>query len=141
MSIDQFSLTHTVRVRWAEADMQGVVFNAHYLAYFDIAVTEYWRVLAKGDPAWLSEAFEHLYVVKATIEFHGPARFDDELTLAARCARLGRSSMTVDFEIHRGPDHLISGQSIYVYAHEGKSMAIPDDLRRRIHGFEKMPPL
>lgn len=141
MSIDQFSLIHPVRVRWAEADMQGVVFNAHYLAFFDIAITEYWRVLAKGDRSWLAEAFDHLFVVKATVEFHRPARFDDELNVAARCARLGRSSFSVDFEIHRGPEHLISGQSIYVYVHEGKSSPIPDDLRRRIHGFEKIPPL
>ena len=141
MAIDQFSLTCPLRVRWAEADMQGVVFNAHYLAYFDIAITEYWRVLAKGDQAWLGETFERLFVVKATIEFHRPARFDDQLTVAARCARLGRSSMTVDFEIHRDGEHLISGQSIYVYAHEGRSLPIPDDLRRRIHGFERIPPL
>ena len=60
-----------------------------------------------------AEAFEHLYVVKATVEFHRPARFDDELRVAVRCARLGRSSMTVDFEIHRTrrashqrPEHL-----------------------------------
>ena len=98
-------------------------------------------MLSKGDRAWLTDAFEHLYVVKATVEFHRPARFDDELLVAARCARLGRSSMTVDFEIHRGADHLISGQSIYVYASESKSMPIPEDLRRRIHAFEKVPPL
>ena len=141
MSIDKFSMVHPLRVRWAEADMQGVVFNAHYMAYFDIAITEYWRVLAKGDHGWLSEAFEHLYVVKSTIEFHRPARFDDELKVAVRCARAGRSSMTVDFEIHRDTEHLVSGQSIYVYASEGKSTPIPEDLRRRIHGFEKIPPL
>ena len=141
MAIDQFSLTHPVRVRWAEADMQGVVFNAHYLAYFDIAITEYWRVLAQGELSWLAQAFDHLFVVKATIEFHRPARFDDDLLVAVRCARLGRSSMTVDFEIHRGAEHLASGQSIYVYAEQGKPLPIPDDLRRRIHGFEKIPPL
>ena len=141
MPIDQFSLIHPLRVRWAEADIQGVVFNAHYLAYFDIAITEYWRALSQGDAAWLSEAFEHLYVVKATVEFHRPARFDEELKVAARCARLGRSSMTVDFEIHRRDDHLISGQSVYVYAHDAKSMPIRDDLRRRIREFERTPPL
>ncbi len=140
MSIDQFSMVHPLRVRWAEADMQGVVFNAHYLAYFDIAITEYWRLLAQGRPDWLAEAFEHLFVVKATVEFHRPARFDDELAVAVRCARLGRSSMTMDFEIHRGEEHLITGQSVYVYAQDGKSLPIPDDLRRRIHGFEKIPP-
>jgi len=141
MAIEQFSLLHALRVRWAEADMQGVVFNAHYLAYFDLAITEYWRTLAAGDAAWLADAFEHLFVVKATVEFHRPARFDDELTVAARCTRLGRSSMTIDFEIHRQEEHLISGQSVYVHARDAKSLPIPDDLRRRIHQFEKVPPL
>ena len=140
MPLNEFSLIHRLRVRWAEADMQGVVFNAHYLAYFDLAITEYWRVLADGDQAWLHETFEHLYVVKATVDFHAPARFDDELQVAARCSRLGRSSMTLEFEIHRGSDHLISGQSIYVYALDSKSVSIPDDLRRRIARFEKSPP-
>lgn len=121
--------------------MQGVVFNGHYLSYFDVAITEYWRVLSQGDAAWLADAFHHLFVVKATIEFHKPARFDEALTLAVRCARLGRSSMTTDFEIHRDADHLVSGQSIYVYARDGRPLPIPDDLRRRIHGFEKIPPL
>ena len=46
----------------------------------------------------------------------------------------------INLEIHRGEEHLISGQSIYVYAQDGKSLPIPDDLRRRIHGFEKIPP-
>lgn len=141
MQTDQFSLSMPLRVRWSEADMQGVVFNAHYMAYFDLAITEYWRVLSKGEQAWLNETFSRLYVVKATIEFHRPARFDDQLKVSVRCARLGRSSMTVDFGISRDDEHLVSGQSIYVYAQEGKSLPIPDDLRRRIHGFEKIPPL
>jgi acyl-CoA thioester hydrolase len=140
MPIEQFALRHPLRVRWAEADMQGVVFNAHYLAYFDLAVTEYWRALARGDEAWLSDAFHHLFVVKATVEFHQSARFDDELVVGARCTRLGRSSMTIDFEIHRGDQHLISGQSVYVYARDARSMPIPDDLRSRIAGFERVPP-
>jgi hypothetical protein len=31
---------------WAEIDMQRIVFNAHYLTYFDTAITDYWRALA-----------------------------------------------------------------------------------------------
>ena len=53
MAREEFRFAHPLRVRWAEADMQGVVFNAHYLLYFDVAVTEYWRTLADGDAAKL----------------------------------------------------------------------------------------
>ncbi len=138
---ERFAMVHPLRVRWAEADMQGVVFNAHYLAYFDVAITEYWRVLAKGETDWLHQTLDRIYVVKSTIEFHGPARFDDELVVAARCTRLGRASLSFDFEIRRGADHLVTGQSIYVHAQEGRSVPIPEDLRRRIHSFEPVPPL
>ncbi|HMN80418.1 MAG TPA: thioesterase family protein [Burkholderiaceae bacterium] len=140
MAFEDFGFRHRLRVRWAEADMQGVVFNGHYLTYFDVAVTEYWRGVAGGDPQALREIFDRLYVVKTTIEFRSPARFDDELDVAVRCAKLGNSSMRVLFEIHRGADHLISGDSVYVYAEDGRSTAIPPRLREAIQSFEKVTP-
>jgi hypothetical protein len=41
-----FRFFHRLRVRWAEVDMQKIVFNAHYLMYFDTAIADYWRALA-----------------------------------------------------------------------------------------------
>ena len=41
-----FRFFHRLRVRWAEVDMQKIVFNAHYLMYFDTAISDYWRALA-----------------------------------------------------------------------------------------------
>ena len=79
MTSEDCGFRHRLRVRWAEADMQGVVFNGHYMTYFDVAVTEYWRGVARGDPQALREIFDRLYVVRTTIEFHSPARFDDEI--------------------------------------------------------------
>ena len=46
MKRQDFRLSHRMRVRWVEVDMQKIVFNGHYLMYFDTAVTEYWRQLA-----------------------------------------------------------------------------------------------
>ena len=46
MKLSEFRLVHRLRVRWAEVDMQKIVFNAHYLMYFDTAITDYWRALA-----------------------------------------------------------------------------------------------
>jgi len=55
---------HRLRPRYAECDAQGVVFNAHYLAYLDISMTELWRaafggygeMLAKGVDMVVAEA-------------------------------------------------------------------------------------
>ena len=46
MNRKDFRFFHRLRVRWAEVDMQKIVFNAHYLMYFDTAVADYWRALA-----------------------------------------------------------------------------------------------
>ena len=140
MPRDDFSFSHRLRVRWAEADMQGVVFNGHYMTYCDVAITEYWRALCNGDTAQLREVFDRIYVVRATLDYHRPARFDDELDVCARTSRLGGSSMRVLFEIHRGGEHLVSGENIYVYADNGASQRIPEALRAAILAYERVAP-
>ena len=46
MTRSEFRFFHRLRVRWAEVDMQKIVFNAHYLMYFDTAIADYWRAMA-----------------------------------------------------------------------------------------------
>lgn len=46
MKRQDFRCTARLRVRWAEVDIQKIVFNAHYLTYADVGMTEYWRALA-----------------------------------------------------------------------------------------------
>ena len=141
MAREEFRFAHRLRVRWAEADMQGVVFNAHYLLYFDVAVTEYWRTLADGDAGKLREIFERLYVVRAVCDYHAPARFDDELEVCVRTVQIGRSSMRVGFEIHRAGEKLVSGENVYVHAQDGASAPVPDFLRETILRYERTAPL
>ena len=116
--------------------MQGVVFNAHYLAYFDAALTEYWAALTGARNAAGDGVFEHMYVVKSVIDYHGPARFDDVLDIGVRIARMGRASMTCHFEIHRGGEHLITGETVYVHAVDGNSAPFPEAFRDRATEFE-----
>lgn len=131
-----------MRVRWAEVDLQRVVFNGNYLLYFDVAFTEYWRHTGLPDPLAQQAAGAELFVRKAQIEYHGSAGFDDEIDIGVRCARLGRSSMTMALAIFRGAEHLIDGELVYVYAdaHEKKSVAIPDAWRSCIGALERTPP-
>ncbi|MGH3953063.1 MAG: acyl-CoA thioesterase [Mycobacterium sp.] len=139
MAREDFSFFHPLRVRWAEVDMQGVVFNAHYLAYFDAALTEYWAALTGARNAGGDGVFEHMYVVKSVIDYHGPARFDDVLDIGVRIARMGRASMTCHFEIHRGAEHLITGETVYVHAIDGSSASFPDTFRGKVAEFEMTP--
>ena len=141
-SRSQFSFFHRLRVRWAEVDLQRVVFNGNYLLYFDVAFTEYWRHTRLPDPLAQQAAGAELFVRKAQIEYHGSAGFDDEIDVGVRCARLGRSSMTMALAIFRGDEHLIDGELVYVYAdaHQKKSVAIPAAWRARIGELERVTP-
>ncbi|NCW81105.1 MAG: acyl-CoA thioesterase [Betaproteobacteria bacterium] len=121
MNIEDFRFLHPMRVRWAEADMQGVVFNANYLLFFDVASTEYYRQVSGGNRDLLKSVFDRLYVVKSTIEYLQPAHFDDELLVGVKTERIGRSSMTVNFGIFREGQHLIRGENVYVYAEDGSA--------------------
>jgi acyl-CoA thioester hydrolase len=142
MAREEFASSHRLRVRWAEVDMQGIVFNGHYLTYFDIAVTEYWRQIGLPYPQATAETGGELYTVKATLEYAQPARYDDELDLFIRCSRLGRSSLTFLIEIWRATEPLTRGELVYVHADPKvrKSAALPARLVDAIVRFEHTPP-
>ncbi len=138
MAQSAFKFCHGLRVRWAEIDRQGIVFNGHYLTYFDVGITEYWRAIGYPYPDALLRAGVDTFVVKATIEYHAPARYDDELDVWVRVARIGRSSMQFLLEIHRAAEHLISGEVIYVMAdpQTREATPVPQFLREAISQYE-----
>lgn len=142
MAQQDFSLKHTLRVRWAEVDQQGIVFNGHYLAYFDVAITEYWRAIGFTYPEQFLKRDLDTFVVKASVEYHGPARFDDLVQVCVRVGRLGNSSIQFLLEIYRDQEHLISGEVIYVNASAAnrRPKPIPDDLRAAMTAFERIAP-
>jgi acyl-CoA thioester hydrolase len=142
MRIDDFTFVHPLRVRWAECDPQSVVFNANYFAYFDVAITEYWRAIGFRYPEDAVAEGNDLFAVKATAEFHAPARYDDVLALRARVARIGRSSMRVLLAIHRDDAHLTSGELIYVNADPKThtSRPLPEKLIAAVLRYEKTAP-
>ena len=127
-----------LRVRWAEIDAQKIVFNAHYLMYFDTAVAGYWRALALPYAESMESLGGELYVRKATVEYHGSARYDDRLDIGMRCARIGNSSIQFLGGVFRGDDLLVEGELVYVFAdpHTQTSRPVPPALRDILQGFE-----
>ena len=107
MKRQDFRFAHRLRVRWVEVDMQQIVFNGHYLMYFDTAVTDYWRALAMPYAATMQQLGGDLYVKKASVEYHASAEMDDFLDVCMRCERVGNSSMTFVGAIFRGDELLI----------------------------------
>ena len=132
-----------MRVRWAEVDRQGIVFNGHYLMYFDVAITEYYRALGYPYPEALAQHGTDLYAKKAEVEYHASAGYDDEVDVCVRVARLGRSSFDFQLEIYRADQLLVSGKVVYVNAdpETRKSVMLPDFLRKAMKAFEHTAPI
>jgi len=142
MARQDFKLVHQLRVRWAEVDPQAIVFNAHYLMYFDVGVTEYWREIGCVYPQGFEALGVDSFAVKATLEYHASARYDEMIDVCVRTTKLGRSSIRMGVEIYRGEEHLISGELIYVIADSKtrKPVAIPEALRELILVYEVVAP-
>jgi acyl-CoA thioester hydrolase len=153
MARADFACTFELRVRWAEVDMQKIVFNGHYLTYIDTAIAQYWRAIGLAYPEGYVERYaSDVYLRKATLEYLGSARYDERLTVCSRVARLGRSSMTFVFEIYReGVDAppvtsadapLVTAELVYVNADPKtmKSAPLPEELRLRVRAYERVAP-
>ena len=122
--------THRLRVRYGECDPQGVVFNAHYFAYFDIALTELWRGVAGGYAAMMEQGLD-LQVVEASARYTAPARFDDELDIAIEVTHLGTTSMVTDLAIRRDGELLVEGRLAHVFVDTEKHAKTPIPTRLR----------
>lgn len=142
MPREDFRQKHTLRVRWAEVDKQGVVFNAHYLTYFDVGITEYWRTLGMPYPDGIEPLGSDFYAVKASVEFHDSARYDDLIDVCARAARLGTSSIAFAVEIFRADELVAKGEVIWVHVllADKRPAPLPESIRSVIRRFEIVPP-
>jgi len=121
---------HSLRVRYAECDPQGVVFNAHYLAYLDASMTELWREAFGGYAVMLERGID-MVVVQTELRFHRPARFDEQLRLEVGVARMGNTSISTAHRISHGADLVAEGALNHVFV-DRQTLAktpIPDWIR------------
>jgi YbgC/YbaW family acyl-CoA thioester hydrolase len=138
MTRNEFRFFDRLRVRWAEIDAQKIVFNGHYLMYFDTAVAGYWRALAVPYAQTMEQLGGDLFVRKASVEYLASARYDDVLDVGLRCARIGTSSILFSGAVFRQDQLLVTGELVYVFAdpHAQASRPVPPALRELFNGFE-----
>lgn len=138
MARDDFAYHHAFRVRWSETDAQGVVFNARYLDYADIAVTEYWRacgirLVNPGEPL-------EFHVKKATVLWNAPIFPDELIEVMCRTTKIGRTSITKVVEVHgaKGDDLRaeIELVSVYVDLDTHRPMVLPEWIKSVFTDFD-----
>jgi acyl-CoA thioester hydrolase len=115
--------TWSAPVRYAEVDQQGIVFNSHYLLYCDEAMTAY---CTERD---LLAFAEQIHLVASSLHWRKPARWGDLVEVDATCRRIGSSSLEMHFDITVGTDIVCTVDTTYVFAADGRSRPIPDDIR------------
>lgn len=134
----EFRFLDRLRVRWAEVDMQQIVFNGHYLMYIDTAVGGYWRALALPYQQTMAQLGGDLFVRKASLEYFASAAYDDQLDVGVRCERVGNSSLLFRAGVFRAGELLVGGELVYVFADPvvKQSLPVPPELRGTLLAFE-----
>ncbi len=124
---------HRLRVRYGECDPQGIVFNAHYLAYIDLAMTELWRARCGGYQAMVAAGTD-MVVAEVTLRFRAPAAFDDELALEVSVARLGTTSLVTSHAVRRDGEICAEGElrHVFVDLRGRRATPIPERVREAL---------
>lgn len=138
MARQDFRFHVTKRVRYAEIDGQKVVFNSRYLEYFDLGMTEYWRAVGVNDQ--YGDQTPEFHVARSEVNYRAPILFDEEIDICVRVSRVGRSSMTIAFEIHgKGQDDLRADGilvDVHVAEAQGAVQPVPEEFLAMFEAFE-----
>ena len=131
MSALERPFRYYLRVRYIECDAQKVVFNSRYSEYVDVSINEFLRTTGVL-PEFLEGTLD-FQLVKQTVEWKAPARFDQVLELSIAASRLGTTSFTIatTFRIAGGERAIATAETVYVLvdARTLTKLALPDSLR------------
>jgi len=121
--------------RYAEVDQQGVVFNGHYLTWFDEAFTGYLDHVGLAYPDFIESGYD-IQVVHSEIDYSAGVRWRDAVRVAVSCAKQGTTSFTMAFDVLRQtagqPEQLaVGGRNVYVVVStsDWTKRPIPQSLR------------
>lgn len=132
----QYPYFHRLRVRYSEIDGQGIVFNAHYLTYFDVALTEFMRDRDFDFDAMVRNEGLDFHLVKSLVEYKLPIRQDQQIDIGVRAARIGNSSISWHLGIFGADDEtcLACGEIVWVCSRVGehKSHPLPANFRNAL---------
>ena len=135
ISLDDYRFRHRLRVRYSEIDAQAVVYNSHYLVYYDIGITEYLRQFDFNQVDHAAQTGHDFHLVSSRVEYRRPIRYDVEIDVAVAAPRIGNSSITWSMALLAPVDEspLSTGEIVWVYASlaDESAVRVPDELRER----------
>jgi acyl-CoA thioester hydrolase len=128
---------HRLRVRYNECDPQGIVFNANFLTYFDIAITELYREAFGSWEQAMSEHCLDAVVAEARVRYLAPLHFDEQFELVAQIDRLGDTSTTTAISVERDGTRVAEGEvrHVFVDPESRAKTAIPEQVRKTLLAY------
>ncbi len=140
MAREDFRYKSEIRVRFGETDLQGVVYNAEYLVYFDTAQADYFRHL-NLPLADMRGGGHDIVIVDINVRFRAPAYFDEMLEVFTRISKIGHSSMEMEYEVNEKESGRAVATSKVAYVivdpETGRPVRAPARMRAAVREFEK----
>lgn len=140
MARSDFSFFYSLKIRYAEIDAQGIVFNAHYLTFMDTAVYEYFRSMEFDFRTYIETTGKDFHTIHAELDFSASSGLDEVLEVGVRTTKIGNSSLTFQMNVFgEGEDESrVRGGLVWVHTDlkTSKSQPLPQELRRVITAFE-----
>jgi tol-pal system-associated acyl-CoA thioesterase len=109
MNPDAVEFSLPLRVYIEDTDAGGIVFYVNYLKYMERARTEFMRSLGL-DRERIFNAGLMFVVTRAALDYHLPARLDDELTVTARPRAVRGASLSLEQRVYRRAELLVAGE-------------------------------
>lgn len=134
--LDSFHFSIPIKIRYCETDMLGHVNNVSYFMYFEQGRIEYFENLGLTDELFSEKQVS--VVADLECQYLAQMYLKDPLVLHVKVAKIGRSSMDVQYAIVVNNQLKAAGRGTIVLmdTKSGKSTPIPDEARQKISSFE-----
>lgn len=132
------SHVHSLKVRYSEIDSQSIVYNSHYLTYYDISISDLMDQSFDQED-YIKQTQNEFHTVNVNMSYKAPARLNDTLEIYSAIKKIGDSSITFIQEIYKkNSDILLNTVEIIwvnTYQPTHKSVTIPNDIREKLSKF------
>ena len=145
MAKGDFRFSYAFRIRYSEIDGQSIVYNSHYLPFFDTAIIEYLEAIGYDYTNVVARTGYDYHTVRNVVEYRQVVNYREDIEVGVRIGRLGNTSLTFVLEIHpaSGDDLRTTGEVVWVHTHQesGKTGRLPQDLLDAVEAYEgELPP-
>ena len=129
---------YKLKVRYSEIDCQKIVYNSHYLTYFDISISELLDDVFDQDE-YIKKTNNEFHTVSVQMDFKLPAKLNDRLEIFSVIKKIGNSSLTFYQEIYKENSNELINSAEIIWANvnqtEMKSTSVPDDVRKKFKKY------